>query len=85
MTARYLCDNCRHIIGLPSAGSNVVGLSCGNCDKHFRISYPPEKLVGVVSEWRCPTCNGDKGRCFRVPRFCPVTREKRSAETATKQ
>lgn len=74
MTAKYLCD-CRNVFGLPSTGSRIVGLSCGNCDKQYRISYPPNKLVGVVSEWRCPTCNSDKGWCYRAPRFCPAIKD----------
>jgi len=59
--AHYRCD-CGHLIGTPTKKDafEVSIVSCGECSKSWRISYPPSKLMGVFSEWRCPTCNGDK-------------------------
>lgn len=60
--ASYKCD-CGHLMGLPTTGSAVVGLACGNCNTYWNISYSPNRLLGVVSEWRCPECNTNNARC----------------------
>jgi len=62
MSASYKCD-CGHLMGLPVAPSPVVGLACGNCNTYWNISYNPNKLMGVVSEWRCSGCNTNNARC----------------------
>jgi len=71
--AGYRCD-CGHMIGTPSIGSRVVGLTCGECSKHYRISYIPGQLLGKFAEWRCPTCNGDKRTWCTDLRGCIKTR-----------
>jgi len=60
--ASYQCD-CGHLLGLPATESAVVGLACGNCNTYWNISYQPNRLLGVVSEWRCSTCNTNSARC----------------------
>lgn len=66
MSATYKCD-CGNELSLPTVGHpdwpKVVGLSCGNCNTYWNISYNPNKLLGVVSEWRCSRCNTNKTRC----------------------
>jgi len=79
--AYYKCD-CGHRIGLPSM-KIVTGVSCGNCDRFWKIHFNPNKLLGTVSEWRCPTCNSQKGVCRRVPRWCEARQEKAGIKTSS--
>ena len=72
--AHHECD-CGHRIPAPSRTFPVTALTCGMCNKTYSISFNPSKLLGVFSEWRCSTCNSDKGTWFKGIRGCKTLRD----------
>ena len=89
--AQYKCD-CGNELSLPTVGQpgwpKVVGLACGNCNIYWSVSYNPNKLLGVVSEWRCSGCNTNNARCrdtFWNKDKCKIKSKSQVAETAKEQ
>jgi len=74
---KFKCS-CGYLMGLPTWGSLVTGLSCPDCPRFWEIKYSGNELLAHAIEWHCPGCDSTDSTCRRIPRWCPAYLEVKS-------